>query len=487
MMQRDVMKTSLLAKGVVLAAVSLLWGCSEGGLYDGTSTGAVLTPQSGTVAQGKVVNAKVCADLNFNNVCDPSEPSTITSASAAFAGEFVIRDIPQGVDYQYVTEGGYDILAKRNAAPLKAPAGSRNVTTVTTLVSLLPEADQPEMIKILDQLSGGQGYDIDISSAAMPPEFLALAKVVEEVSSTLEGSGMTDPKDQEAVLAVIAKQMLQTPPVQLSPTQPAAPLSEIIKNAATTVATSASQGEYTDFSVNSADVSTFSTAMETLATDVTTAVENNAGTDGTVQETEAIQNTINTTTTVTLPVGSISLAVAEIAVNNSGGVEQAVLTNTANGFLEVASSSFSEVVISLSANNTLDPVAGKTYQDAAFTLSVSDQGSNRSLALSVTGITLSVSATGDVTFWDSTPVLAITGVNATGSVAVEKSNLALGQMITFSGSNGTTPAMVSISIDELQAYLEGLDGTITEEGSYIISVDGISAPLQDSVVQLTLF
>lgn len=79
-----------------LSAVLVLSGCGGD-----DSSSAIATPSavtlSGTVADGYLVGAKVCLDKNYNQVCDPDEPSTITDQTGKYTftlNETITSDLP---------------------------------------------------------------------------------------------------------------------------------------------------------------------------------------------------------------------------------------------------------------------------------------------------------------------------------------------------------------------------------------------------------
>ncbi len=94
---------------------------------------------SGLVADGYLVGATVCLDINENKVCDPDEPSATTVAG----GEYEI-DLPDGVDpdqYTVLVEVGENTIDEDTGQPvgknyvLTAPAGKPAfVSPLTTMV-----------------------------------------------------------------------------------------------------------------------------------------------------------------------------------------------------------------------------------------------------------------------------------------------------------------------------------------------------------------
>ncbi len=69
--------------GLVIASAILATGCGGGG-SSSSSDGITETSEgvtvSGRAADGYLVQANVCADLNANGQCDAGEPNTTTGA-----------------------------------------------------------------------------------------------------------------------------------------------------------------------------------------------------------------------------------------------------------------------------------------------------------------------------------------------------------------------------------------------------------------------
>lgn len=153
-----------------LVAITFAYGCGgSSSKSSGTET------IGGKITQGPVSGATVFADRVINGVSnqklDTDEYSTITDAN----GDFNML----APDYTHVliSRGGTDILTQQPAVQMMAPAGSRNVTPLTTLVALA--ADETEAQKIKDVISGlGGSFDDDISTEATPA-IVMLAKSVE--------------------------------------------------------------------------------------------------------------------------------------------------------------------------------------------------------------------------------------------------------------------------------------------------------------------
>ena len=67
---------ALFAAGTMLVA----GGCSSGSNLDAPPGSVQTFSESGRLVQAPVKNAKVCADLNKNKICDPTEPFTQSDA-----------------------------------------------------------------------------------------------------------------------------------------------------------------------------------------------------------------------------------------------------------------------------------------------------------------------------------------------------------------------------------------------------------------------
>lgn len=127
---------------VAVSAIGLavMTACSGGG---GDSTAKISL--SGTVAAGDVRAAKVCLDLNSNDVCDVQEPSVMSGSD----GSYTISDIKKsdGAKFPVIVEmpaAGIDPdagTAVRPAYVLSAPPGQHGfVSPLSTLVHMEMQA-----------------------------------------------------------------------------------------------------------------------------------------------------------------------------------------------------------------------------------------------------------------------------------------------------------------------------------------------------------
>ncbi len=134
-------------KKALVAAISstLLHGCLslDSGDDDGSSTTpppAETTSFSGKVADGYLTGAKVCLDINSNKVCDPNEPSTISTAGGEFSLDGVtaaqLASAPLLVEIivgETVDEDKPDTPIEKKYT-LTAPAGYEFISPLTTMV-----------------------------------------------------------------------------------------------------------------------------------------------------------------------------------------------------------------------------------------------------------------------------------------------------------------------------------------------------------------
>ncbi|MBV1959808.1 MAG: hypothetical protein KUG53_03630 [Pseudomonadales bacterium] len=110
-------------------------GSSGGGGGSSSDNG---TTFSGLVADGYLVNAQVCLDLNDNKVCDDGEPSALTTEGGAFSFDATQSQIDNNPVILEATAGttiDEDTgVAVTKDFVLTAPAGSEFVSPLTTLV-----------------------------------------------------------------------------------------------------------------------------------------------------------------------------------------------------------------------------------------------------------------------------------------------------------------------------------------------------------------
>jgi hypothetical protein len=152
-----------------LSMAALLAACGGGGGGSSTSTTASSASISGQVIDGYIIGAKVCLDVNSNNICDAGEPGAMSEApdgrytlpayAGSIAGLQVIAEVgPTAVDKDTGTIGtgnGYSLMAPA--------AASATVTPLSTLVSTTIAAGGGE-----SQVSIGEALSSVSASTGIP-------------------------------------------------------------------------------------------------------------------------------------------------------------------------------------------------------------------------------------------------------------------------------------------------------------------------------
>lgn len=431
---------------------------------DATVSGTTLN--NGSVLMGAVKGAKVCADLNANGQCDLGEPFSYSSSVPGLEGKFIVRGIPAGQSYQLITEGGIDSLTGRPALPLMAPKDAVNITPITTLVAT--SSNPTALAAVLDDLSGGVGYDVNFTTTPVSSALLALNKSLEAFVSSMAGVGLSKPVEQSALLNLVAQQMVTTPP------SATVALSDIFALVAANVAQNPAQLNPSDpplLSVSPGNYATFSSQVSTQVAGVEAAVKS-FGTA--VQETQALQTAVDNVAPPVLPVGTVTVSVGTVSVYDAAN--QLVTNLGASGTLP--SASFKKVAVALSGTNSYAPSADQSYTDASFTLTVADKSSERSFKLTVAGLTVTVAANGAVSVaTTAASTLALEGRNTDGNVVVTTqpqtgfaNPIIAGNVVTF----------------DIPALETQLGGGIAAKGDFTISAAALGVPGVPKAVALTL-
>ena len=178
-------------------------GTGSGGGTAGSGGGATST-FVGVVADGYLVNATVCLDLNNNKVCDAGEPSATTTAGGAFSIDAtqdqidnspVILEATAGVT---IDEDTNTTVAKDFT--LTAPAGADFVSPLTTLVQAEIEANE-----------NIAGYTVADASAAVQTALGTSVDVLEDyiAQEDLGGAG-ADHYQRLHEIAQVATQIIAT-------------------------------------------------------------------------------------------------------------------------------------------------------------------------------------------------------------------------------------------------------------------------------------
>ena len=171
------MRMKQIQRGSLLILAIGLSACGS----DNVGGGVTVTTASGKATQGPVSGATIFADRLGAGVAlvkDDVELSTTTDASGNFK-----LDVPSNYgDYVLVSQGGTDILTGKPAIQMLAPAGSANVTPLTTMVALAPASQQAALKAKIE--ATGIKFDDDISTHATASA-LFLSKSIETAIETL--------------------------------------------------------------------------------------------------------------------------------------------------------------------------------------------------------------------------------------------------------------------------------------------------------------
>ena len=126
---------------IVTAVALSTAGCGSGGSSSQTPT-PTPTPTSittsGTASDGYISGATVCLDMNINNLCDTTEPSTVTDVNGSYSLTVSATDRANAlVNAPLLLTGGTDIDTKTKlTGTLRAPFDT-NATSVTTQITPL--------------------------------------------------------------------------------------------------------------------------------------------------------------------------------------------------------------------------------------------------------------------------------------------------------------------------------------------------------------
>ena len=214
---------------IAMLSVSLLLGCSAL-KDDDDDNSAAKTSFSGKVADGYLVGAKVCLDINSNKVCDDGESSTTSTSGGGFFIESVTQEqldssplLVEVIVGETVDEDNPGVFIDKKFT-LTAPAGYAFVSPLTTLVQSqiedlglsLEEAVGAVQSKLGTTLDLEADYVAGAGSGDDAEEFSRLHKVaqvtvvvlqnnLELVEEVLDGANVSF----EDLLGLIVSQVLE--------------------------------------------------------------------------------------------------------------------------------------------------------------------------------------------------------------------------------------------------------------------------------------
>lgn len=310
-------RTKLVGAVATIAMAGMLYGCGGGG--SSSSAGYV---QTGKLVGGPVVGATVFADNvagGVRFVQDTGEIAALTISNGSTSdGVYTLPQLP-AYTYILVSRGGVDKITNVPAIQMLAPAGARNITPLTTLVTLAPDATAAEALKIKLQslLPAGTAYDADVSESSSQAVLL-LVKSIETATRSLtdtivQQSGNT--ADQMAIQnAYIQSRIMQA-------------VSAMASDATTTVA------DLTTPSLLTAKLTTaLGVAIQQIRLDNQSAV-----TGGTAASTIAINS-------VTAAVDALGNPTASSSLNTAVVMKESSLLNAASMFFNAVATTVTQII-----------------------------------------------------------------------------------------------------------------------------------------------
>lgn len=444
----------------------LLSGCSDD--KDPPAPPATVTLQ-GSVVQGPVSGARVFADrAPFNNSWDASEEFTFTAGDGTYSFPAVDGD------FRLCTDGGIDTLSNLPAFQMFAPKDADNITPLTTLVALAPSPAVAEQIKaVLKSLAGSTTdvYDLD-PTQGIPAPLLTLIKSVEATLQIFAGNfGVTDPADQQALLAEIGTQL-----VAASVAAPGADPTTVLQTAlAGAVASKVVdlQGESYQLPADpAAAVAALTAEITTLVGNIATAVGS-----GTVTEDAAIQAQVESqigtcvdNIATLVPVQTVSIRLVSYQVQNAAGAD--LDSDTDPHSITVPASEAAKVFIEIAGSNTF--TGSKSFTAVSLRLQIDDVNSSRLAGFTLSGLEVSVAPGGAITFSDDAAVLTATAVDSAGNAIASQSVNGPFASIAFTGTSVVfdLPALQQL----LAAQVAADFGLISKVGVYDVAASVAGAP-----------
>ncbi len=163
---------------LTIGLAAILYGCGGGGSDTKTEDSPEETTLSGRVADGYLVGATVCLDLNNNKVCDTGEPSTTTTPGGAYtldATQAQIADNSILVEISPQTIDEDDDQPVGSTYVMSAPAQSNFVSPLTTMLQTTIDANPALSVSDAESLiKQNLGLDVD-STVSILEDYVAAA------------------------------------------------------------------------------------------------------------------------------------------------------------------------------------------------------------------------------------------------------------------------------------------------------------------------
>lgn len=471
------MKRTLTVLVAILAGMAVcltVTGCWD---WDDDDVAAPKGPVkvAGKVAKGYVSFALVIADKiiagDHNYVLDDGEVSTYTDAD----GDFDLT-VPRGYgNYVLVSLGGTIKDSAGNdvpAPPLLAPAGSKNITPLTTLVSLNPA------LKNQIENQTGENFDVDLADpAGINSDAMELAQAVRTVLDILtdpDAPVVSDPEDLMLIVEHLAANLDGADLVD----------DTTVSDAIETGLTNA-LNDPAIIDPNQVVITSVANAVGAVGT----AVDGVLGAIGegqdNVSEDAGLLNTIETrvgtaVTTTETNVQTVSIEVDQVQLLDENDL---VVPNTGQPFVytEANADTITQLQATLVVDNEF--ATDKQYNDADLVVTITDDDSSRRVTMRVTNVDVTVTAADAVVIATSTQTrLKIYGINAQGEVVTaDISNASVAGDADIIDATG---AVVTVNLDLVQAKIQNTVGAGSDlfeiglVGDYAVNVYAEGVPLK---------
>jgi hypothetical protein len=270
--------------------------------------------QSGRLVQGPVLNAAIFADNVSGGARFTQDADEVSTTTNDTTGDFTLPSIP-GYNYVLVSKGGTDKLTGKAAIQMIAPAGSANVTPLTTLVALDTTGTVKAKLEAL--MPAGVKFDADISTSASPA-VLNLSKSVETtvqvLTDTIIKSSGTATISAAQVSAVQAQAMQSIAATFAGNTVTAATLAApatlgTTMGTAATAAASSIESKNTNIKISAITATAIATASVNAATTAVLGASAVGSTTAADTTTEIHESTVITTETSAILATAITSAV----------------------------------------------------------------------------------------------------------------------------------------------------------------------------------
>jgi len=443
---KSILKLTLAASVAMIIAT----GCSKSnGSSSSDATPLPPIAASGKLVDGYLAGAFVFADCNGDKTFQAnSEPSTITDA----AGDFDLT-IPDSCKFAtLIASGGTNVdTGLPFSGVLMAPAGSRNITPLTTLVSI----DPAFAAKI-----GAYGIpmDTDFVGTAIPADLLIISQqVVSAINLTATNTKISD--TSALISSIVTPLVSSLGTIDFSD-----------HNATATGLAVASKDSFLAIAANDPNIDvTNASVIKDAVTDTLNAITvevNNAPDDGagnvvlTDVATDVIKTAFDTSS------GDIAVVVTLPIVHISGFVigTDSEVTSTNNTY--TATTNEGNITSTFTANVNVTDTKDNNYI-VELTMAIVDTQSQRSATIAISNVVMTTLATSPgLLSIDPTQVLSatITGTDSNGDLfsAVQLSNGQLGDIMTSTGS------AITINMASLLNKVNTTAGSSHPLGSFLI-------------------